>query len=206
MFAPELWPFSLAVGLLIGVAVAEAVALMIGASPLHWLGGDMPDTPDSIPDGPLGWLHFGRLPLLVILVLFLATFAVVGFAVQFSVRGFTSVFLPMPAAAALAGVAAVFGVRVLGNALARIMPKDETSAVSDASLVGRVGSVVIGTARAGKPAQARVRDQHGTQHYVMVEPEETDQALEAGVNVLLVRHLSGRRYHAIVNPKPELLS
>jgi hypothetical protein len=205
MFAPELWLFSLAVALLIGVAVAEAVALLIGASPLHWLGGDMPDAPGNIPDGPLGWLHFGRLPLLVILVLFLATFALAGFAVQFTARGITSVFLPLPAAAAIAGVGAVFGVRVLGGALARIMPKDETTAVSDASLVGRVGSVVIGTARAGKPAQARVRDQHGTQHYVMVEPEEPDQALEAGANVLLVRHLSGRRYHAIPNPKPELL-
>jgi hypothetical protein len=203
-FSPELWPFSLAVGLLIGVAAAEAVALLIGASPLHWLGGDMPDAPDNIPDGPLGWLHFGRLPLLVILVLLLTSFALAGFAVQFVTRGVIGVFLPLPAAAAVAGVAAVFGTRVFGGALARIMPKDETTAVSDASLVGRVGSVVIGTARAGKPAQARVRDQHGTQHYVMVEPEG-DQALEAGKSILLVRHLNGRRFHAIPNPKPELL-
>ena len=59
--------------------------------------------------------------------------------------------------------------------------------------------------RAGRPAQARVRDQFGTQHYVMVEPEDSVQALEAGTSVLLVRHLHGRRFHAIPNPKPELL-
>jgi hypothetical protein len=204
-FSPELWPFSLAVGLLIGVAMAEAVALLIGASPLHWLGGDMPDAPDHIPDGPLGWLHFGRLPLLVILVLLLTGFAIAGFAVQFVARGVIGAYLPLLAAAPVAAVAAVFGTRVFGGALARIMPKDETSAVSDASLVGRVGSVVIGTARSGKPAQARVRDQHGTQHYVMVEPEGAEQALEAGESILLVRHLNGRRFHAIPNPKPELL-
>ena len=79
-FAPELWPFSLAVGLLIGVAVAEAVALLIGASLLHWLGGDAADHPDGVPGGALGWLHFGRLPILVILVIFLTTFALAGFA------------------------------------------------------------------------------------------------------------------------------
>jgi membrane protein implicated in regulation of membrane protease activity len=204
-FSPELWPFSLAVGLLIGVAVAEAVALLIGASPLHWLGGELPDSPDAVPDGPLGWLHFGRLPLLVILVLMLTSFALAGFAVQFVARGVTGAYLPLFAAVAVAGVAAVFGTRVFGGTLARIMPKDETTAVSDASLVGRVGSVVIGTARLGKPAQARVRDQHGTQHYVMVEPEGAEQALEAGESILLVRHLNGRRFHAIPNPKPELL-
>jgi hypothetical protein len=39
----------------------------------------------------------------------------------------------------------------------------------------------------------------------MVEPEGPDESLEAGASVLLVRHLSGRRFHAIHNPKPELL-
>jgi Inner membrane protein YqiJ, OB-fold/Inner membrane protein YqiJ, N-terminal len=204
-FAPEFWLFSLAVALLIGVAVAEGMSLLIGASPLHWLGGDVADTPDGVPGGALGWLHFGRLPLLVILVIFLTTFALSGFAIQFAARGVTGLFLPLLAAAPLAGVAAVFAVRVFGGALARIMPKDETTAVPDASLVGRVGSVVIGAARAGRPAQARVRDQHGTSHYVMVEPEGPDQVLEAGASILLVRHLNGRRFHAIPNPKPELL-
>ena len=89
-------------------------------------------------------------------------------------------FLPLPAAVALAFVVAVFGVRVVGGALGRIIPRDETTAVSDASLVGRVGTIVIGTARAGKPAQARVRDEHGASHYVMVEPEEPRSGLRIG--------------------------
>jgi hypothetical protein len=205
IFAPELWPFSLAVGLLIGIAVAEAVALLIGASLLHWGSGDFVAESDSIPDGALGWLHFGRLPILVIGVIFLACFALTGFVVQFVVRAVIGFALPLPVALPVAAVLGVGGIRVFGGALSRIVPRDETSAIPDASLVGRVGSVVIGTARVGKPAQARVRDQFGTQHYVMVEPEEAEQALEAGDSVLLVRHLQGRRFHAIPNPKPELL-
>jgi hypothetical protein len=84
------------------------------------------------------------------------------------------------------------------------MPKDETTAVSDASLVGRVGTIVIGVARAGNPAQARIHDEHGTAHYVMVEPDGPE-TFATGTSVLLVRHVSGRRFHAIHNPKPELL-
>jgi hypothetical protein len=113
--------------------------------------------------------------------------------------------LPVPAAAGLAFVAAIFGVHAFGTALAKVIPKDETTAVPDVSLVGRVATIVIGTARAGRPAQARVRDEHGTTHYVMVEPEEPDESFASGTSILLVRHLSGRRFHAIHNPKPELL-
>ena len=57
-----------------------------------------------------------------------------------------------------------------------MIPKDETTAVSDASLVGRVGTIVIGTASAGRPAETRVHDEHGTTHYIMVEPEGPDEA------------------------------
>jgi hypothetical protein len=85
------------------------------------------------------------------------------------------------------------------------MPRDQTTAVSDASLVGRVGTIVIGVASAGRPAEARIRDEYGTTHYVMVEPEAEGESLVAGASVLLVRHVTGRRFHAIRNPKPELL-
>ena len=203
VFAPELWPFSLAVALVIGIAAAELAALLVGTSFLHWQG-DFADQPD-LPDGALGWLHFGKVPLLAILVIFLTGFALTGFVAQFAARAATGLFLPVLLAAAPAFVAAVLGVRVLGGAIGRIIPRDETTAVSDASLVGRIGNVVIGTARAGTPAQARVRDEHGASHYVMVEPEAPDQVLESGASILLVRHLSGRRFHAIPNPKPELL-
>jgi Inner membrane protein YqiJ, OB-fold/Inner membrane protein YqiJ, N-terminal len=195
----------LAAILMIAVAVAEAVALMIGASMLHWHDGAAADPPDGFVGDALGWLHFGKVPMLVILVIFLTTFALAGFVAQFVARGMIGAFLPVPAAAAIALVAAVFGVRTCGAALSKVIPKDETTAVADASLVGRVGTIVIGTARVGRPAEARIRDEHGATHYVMVEPEEPEQSFAAGASVLLVRHVSGRRFQAINNPRPELL-
>jgi hypothetical protein len=202
--APELWPFVLATGLMIALALMEAAALLIGISTMSWYDGAGID-PDGFVGETLGWLHFGKVPILVLLVIFLTTFALAGFVSQFAVRGVIGSFVPWPAAAGVAFVVAVSGVRVFGGTLSRIVPRDETSAVLDASLVGRIGTIVIGTARAGKPAQARVRDEHGTSHYVMVEPEQADQVFEAGASVLLVRHVSGRRFQAIHNPKPELL-
>ena len=206
LLSPELWPFALAVGLLLAVAAMEALALLIGASTSHWFHGDVDvDAPDGPVSAALGWLHIGKVPILAILTIFLTTFAVAGFVCQLAVKGALGHFMPVLLAVIIAFVAAILAVRVLGAALGKVIPKDETTAVSDASLVGRIGTIVIGTARAGRPAQARVHDEHASAHYVMVEPEGPDQTFEAGTSVLLVRHLSGRRFHAIHNPKPELL-
>ena len=204
-FSPELWPFALAASLLIAVAALEALALLIGASPSHWLDGVLADHPEGPVNAPLGWLHIGKVPILVVLVIFLTTFTVIGYAAQFAARNSTGHFMPLALAAGVAFIAGFFAVRVLGSALSRMIPKDETSAVPDASLVGRIGTIVVGTARSGRPAEARIRDEHGMNQYVMVEPENPSETFESGARVLLVRHLSGRRFQAIHNPKPELL-
>ena len=95
--------------------------------------------------------------------------------------------------------------RVGGALVARIMPKDESSAVSEDSLVGRAGVVIVGTARLGEPAQVRLRDTHGQTHYVMAEPDSQDETFPSGTAVLLVMRI-GARYRAIRNPHPELLT
>jgi hypothetical protein len=207
LFASELWPFALATVVLLGLAATEALSLLIGASASHWLDGMIADAdhPDGAAGEALGWLHIGKVPLLAILVIFLTTFAVVGFVCQLAAMSAIGHFMPALLAAGIALVGAVAAVRGLGAALGKLIPRDETTAVPDASLVGRVGTIVIGAARAGRPAQARIHDEHGSVHYVMVEPEGPDESFEAGTSVLLVRHLSGRRFHAIHNPKPELL-
>ena len=204
-FEPQLWPFAVALGLVVALAVIEAVGLFIGISASHFGHGDFAVETDGLVGNALGWLHFGKVPLLVILIIFLSGFALSGFIIQFAMRGLVGAFMPQLVAVLLAFVIALFGVRVLGGALSKVIPREETSAVPDASLVGRVGVIVIGAARAGRPAETRVVDEHGAPHYVMVEPDEPDQVLSAGTRVLLVRHVNGRRFQAIHNPKPELL-
>jgi Protein of unknown function (DUF1449) len=207
VFSPDLWPFGLAIALLLIVTVLEGLALLIGASLSHLLDGAVadPGEPDGAAAAALGWLHIGKVPVLVLIVIFLTTFGVLGFAAQFVAKGAFGRFMPPLIPVAIAAVAGVGAMRIFGAALGKLVPKDETSAVSDTSLVGRVGTIVIGVAKAGRPAEARIQDEYGTPHYVMVEPEGPNEAFEAGASVLLVRHLKGRHFHAIHNPKPGLL-
>ena len=96
-------------------------------------------------------------------------------------------------------------VRACTGGLEGLLPRDETSAVDAATFVGRTAVVTGGVARAGMPAQARLTDQFGTTHYVLVEPEDAEDTFAAGSLVLLLRQTSGGRFSAIANPNAALV-
>jgi len=85
----------------------------------------------------------------------------------------------------------------------KTIPKDEPPAVSQDTLIGRVGVIVIGQARTGSPAQVRVKDGFGQTHYVMAEPDG-EGVLKQGEAVLLVS-LEGNTFKAILNPSGSLV-
>lgn len=202
-FAQETWPFGSALLLMLALFIMEGAGLLFAASPSSWLDGLVPDLPDSL-EGPLAWLHVGKVPFLILLGIFLAGFSMSGYAIQ----AFSSALFGQLMPAWLAAVPAMLGgmslVRGLGGFLARLVPSDETSAVSEMSLIGRAGLVVQGTARQGSAAQMKLRDMHGRTHYVLVEPDLPGETFEEGVSVLLVKK-NGARYMGIRNPHPELL-
>lgn len=207
-FAPETWPFTVATMLLLLVAVVEGIALLFGGTLSEWLESALPDPWDGI-DGPfdkaLGWLHLGRVPVLVLIVLFLAAFALAGFALNMVAHRLLGLWVTPVLAVPLAFITALPVVRILGGGLARVMPQDQTYAVTLDTLVGRVATIVSGTARHGYPAQGKVTNQYGQTLYVMVEPDQDGMQFESGASVLLVRQLSGTRFAAIPNPRPDLL-
>ena len=135
----------------------------------------------------LGWLGFGRVPLMVLLTLFLGIFGVTGLLVEQLSHDLLGAFL-----SPLFAVPAVFAATLpmtgaAARLIARILPRDETTAVSLDSLVGEYARIVTGRAAAGSPARARVEDVHGQAHFVMVEPNSRDQVFEEGEAILLVR-------------------
>lgn len=207
--APESWPFTVAVMLLVAIAIVEGMALLVGISFSGWLDHLLPDGAhglEGVSDTWLGWLHIGKVPMLVLLVVLLTAFSMIGYTVNALTHAMLGVYPPALFSAAVAFVAALPVVRVSGAALARIIPRDETSAVLLESLVGRVAVIVNGTARANYPAEARVKNEHGQTHYVRVEPDGQDMQLGPGESVLLVRQISGSRFLAITNPRPDILS
>ncbi len=202
-FANETWPFGAALALMVALLVIEGAGLVLSLSPSSWLDGLIPAPPDGM-DGSLGWLHLGKVPFLILLGILLAGFSLSGYAIQSISKAMMGNLLPAWLAsipALLAGVAAVSG---LGGLLARIMPSDETTAVSEQSLIGRAGIVTQGVAREGVAAEVKVRDIHGRAHYVRVEPDIAVDQFEEGTAVLLVKK-QGASYRAIKNPHPDLL-
>jgi hypothetical protein len=205
--APENVPFGVAFGVLIGLAIVEGIGAFIAASPSALLENLLPDKDldgDGIIDGPLGWLHVGKVPLLVVLILFLFGFSLCGYVVQVFARGILGNYLPTWIAVVPSFFMGLTTVRGLGALIAHIVPKDETSAVSDQTLIGRAGIVMGGTARFGLAAQVRVRDAHGRAHYLMVEPDMAEDEFPEGTAVLIVKKV-GALYRAIRNPHPDLL-
>jgi hypothetical protein len=203
--APQNLPFGIGFALIVGIALLEGVGMLVSLSPSNFLDDLLPDIDgDSGLDRVLGWLHVGKVPGLVLLLLFLCGYTVFGYSLQVVSNGLFGGFLPAWLAGLLAVPAGMATVRGLGSLIAHIIPRDETSAVSELSLVGRVGVIVGGGARRGLAAQAKVKDSHGRSHYLMVEPDMDDEVFNEGTQVLIVRK-SGAFYRCIANPHPTLM-
>jgi len=203
-------PFTVALAIMIMIAVLEGATTMIGIGlsnmfetfmPYFDLDADL-DGPDASSPGALtkilGWLRIGQVPFLIILVAFLTVFGLTGLILQSFILEFTGRLLPGLAASGASWAVSLPLVRMLTGVIARIMPKDETEAVSEKSFIGRVAVITLGKAAKGKPAQAKLKDKFGTTHYIMVAPDLEDETFQQGDPVLIVRQ-AGAGYTGIAN-------
>jgi len=205
--APETVPFGVAFAVILGIAVLEGVGAFTAGSPSQWLEDLLPVKDvdgDGIADGPLGWLHIGKVPLLVLIILFLLGFALGGYALQMVVKGAFGGYAPALLASVPALLVGLSTVRGLGALIVHIIPRDETSALSEETFIGRAGVLMGASASAGKAGQVRLRDAHGRSHYLMVEPDIEGEMFDAGAQVLIVKKV-GATYRGIRNPHPGLL-
>ena len=178
------------------VLFSAAIVLMLLIGVVQLIGlGDFHVDADA--DGDLlAWLGVGRLPLLMLLVVFLASFGVIGLIGQQLSNDLLGSLQPLWIAAPAAAVLALPVTGVGARILARILPSDFTTAIPIEYLLGRAATIVVGRATPGSPARARVRDHHGQDHYLMVEPDNAGQVFEEGETVLLVRR-EGDGFRAI---------
>jgi hypothetical protein len=179
-------PFVGAGFLLIGLMILQFSGLTDFAPDLD---SDMDGDVDAagFANGLLSFLGLGRLPLMIWLALFLLLFMLIGFVGQQIIQGATGALLVPWLSGPLAALAGIPATAIVARPLGRIMPKDETTAVSIDSLVGRFAVLGAGTAKPGSPARAKVLDVHGHPHFVMVEPDNDGQQFNAGEKLLLVR-------------------
>ena len=165
---------------------AIVLMLLIGAVQAIGIAGDF-DLDIHGDADLLGWLGLGRLPLLMLLAIFLALFGMIGLIGQHLLLDFAGAMLSPLIAAPAAFLASLPLTGFAARWLAPLLPRDQSSAVPLDALTGSFARIVTGVARSGSPARARVEDAYGQAHYVMVEPDNADQTLEEGETILLVR-------------------
>ncbi len=195
LIAPSSLPFSVALAIMGMIAVVEILGALIGIGFSGLLDGlffelDADINPAETQLGTSnwwGWLYVGKVPVLIILVLFLTFFGLSGLLIQSLSHSVLSTTLPALLVSIPALLIAVIGVRFFAGLLVRMIPKDDTEAVNSNSFIGRVAVITLGTARSNSPAQAKLSDQYGQIHYVMVEPSNADDAFTTGTSVLLVK-------------------
>lgn len=195
-----LFPFTLAATVMGGLVLIELLSLLIGHSAsgvidsmlghegvpdLHHPDADLAADTDMSPAGLLSWLNVGRVPFLILLILALAAFSVIGFGLQgiaTALGGPLPSLIAVPAAIA----ASVPALRVMSRGLARVIPRDESYAITAEDLVGTIGEVTLGPLDPGLPGQVRVVDRHGNAHFVRARAAMSEPAMGQGESVLLV--------------------
>jgi hypothetical protein len=200
-------PFMVSLTIMIMIACLEGVTTMIGMGLSSMIEAFMPDIdldhPDISTTGILtkafGWVRIGQVPFLIILIVFLTVFGLAGLLIQSVSMKITGHLLPGIIASGITLPLTLPLVRAITGVIGRIMPKDETEAVTEKSFIGRVAVITLGKATKNNPAQAKLRDKFGTTHYVMVEPDMEDESFQQGDQVLIVSQTSSG-YKAIHNP------
>ncbi|MEM9786939.1 MAG: YqiJ family protein [Pseudomonadota bacterium] len=213
--APQAYPFSIALCVVLGLFILEIISLILGGS-IMAIGSDAPDVDLDIdadfdididadadldieadvdagaaPAGLLGWLGIGEVPVLIWLVSFLTIFGLTGLVILNTGAALTGLTIPLATSVPLATAVAIYCARFIARVVATIMPKTESTAMRARFLGGHHGTITQGTAKRGSPAEAKIKDRHGNTHYLRVEPLEDDVEIPQGADVHVIRKRDG---------------
>lgn len=195
---PSNFIFSIALLLCLFIGVLEIILLLLGGSS-SFFEQFLPDSLTEINNADvsiehsnnvftqlLEWLYLGKVPLLIWLIIFLTAYGLTGLIIQniffLLTEHYFSAWLIAPACLFLCMPI----VRYSAAFIAKIIPKDETTAIHSDELIGLTAQIILGEAKPNSPAQAKVKDQFGQTHYVLVEPE-LDIIFHQGQDVILTQ-------------------
>lgn len=204
-------PFIVAGLVMTGLVVIETASLIAGFSLSHFIEQSLdPDAFDGyhaevgeagFTGSLLGWINAGRVPLLIFIITWLASFAAAGFVVQTIAMNILAP-LPLLVAGLIAFCLSAPATRFTTRLVSSIVPREETYVVSNDDLVGRVAQVTLGPLDQGPAGRVKVQDAHGNWHFLMAKAAEGRDPIPVGAQVLLVDR---RDAIFIVIPAPEEL-
>jgi len=215
--ASQNMPFTVAIMVMFGIAILEGVLTVLGLGLSSIIETFIPELEietsltgieDIQSPSPLSklfsWFRVGQVPVLMLVVVFLTAFGLIGISIQSFSTSILGIFIPLIISVPLAFFLSLPVVRVFGGILHQVMPKDETEAVTAESLIGRIATITLGKASYNNPAEARVQDKHGTNHYVRVVPEHENEEYFKGDEVLLLQR-NGSIFKVILNTNSSLV-
>ena len=214
LLSPGNVAFTGAIAVMLLIAALEGVGALIGASVSEHLQSLLPDTDASAEIdvseaalGPftraLGWLQVGKVPLLMLLVAFLTIFGLGGIVLQGLVKGIFGSYLPSWIAVPTVSAGSLLLLRAVGGVLSRVIPMEETDAVTEDSFVGLVATITLGTRGQGEPRAgeaARPTWPYPLRHGGTDDPQD---AFPASEEVLIIRRMNDR--FAVVGYESEVL-
>ncbi|MBU0475099.1 MAG: YqiJ family protein [Bacteroidetes bacterium] len=211
VLSPENIPFTVSIGLMIAIGLIEGVGMLIGMGLSNLIDSLLPDLDADLDldaldefEAPslfsilLSWLRVGKTPIIALLVAGLTAFGLTGFVIQSVTKNILGFYLPWYLAILPAFFITLPIIRVSSKILEKIIPSDESDAVSSSTFIGLIATITIGTAKRGSPAEAKLHDKLGHSHYIMVEPDIDGEEFKQGEQVLLVKD-NNRSFTAIKN-------
>ncbi len=199
---------------LILIAMIQVVGIILGVGLFDSVENVFPDIDFEVSDigdavdvtffqGFLTWLNLGKVPLLISFSLMLFLFSLVGFSLQSISQSMGLGFLPVMITVPFTLMVCIPAFRIGNVFLAKIIPKDETAAISRKTFIGRIATIVLGEANFKKSAEAKLEDQYGKTHYVMVVADNKGDSFFKDQQVLVVG-MRGSNFTVISNPNPNL--
>ena len=187
LLAPDVRPFAISAAIMLTLGGIELLTMIVGFSISELIGKDfaLESESHSAIGGLFLWINAGRLPLLILMILALGVFAIAGFLLQ-AIAHSVGTAVPVSIAALAAVAISLPAIRVTSRGLARIIPRDETYAVSEADFVGHVAEVSIGPLDQGLPGRVRLKDVFGNWHSLVARASPDSTPLPVGASVLLV--------------------
>lgn len=169
-------------------SIAIAILIMVLEITLSSTGFSMSNLIDGdIFVNGLSWLNKSGIPFIIVMILFLMSFGIAGLALilQFS-------FINMYLLAIPTLVIAIMFTRTMSSLISKVMPKTETTVISEHSHIGEIATITIGTCTKTDYAEAKVQDAYQRTHYIMVISYDED--ISTGEKCLIIKRNGDNKF------------
>lgn len=134
----------------------------------------------------LAWIYLGRIPFFIWISILLSTYGLLGLFIQHTAQQITTHTFSAWLISPVCFVLCLPIVRYMSKFMGKLLIEKESAALKDEELLGHTATIILADAKLNAPAQAKVRDKRGQNHYVLVEAEH-DEILRRGQAVVLSR-------------------